>query len=340
MAIINASVIGASGYSGIELASILLRHPGVRVARLFARSSAGKRVDEVYPHLRSRTEGVFESYAPEKLKDSDVAFIALPSGEALSLVPELLATGIRVIDLGGDFRLKDTGAYQTYYGRTHTAPEALSRAVYSIPELHSASVPGASLIANPGCYPTSAILPLAPLLQNGIIATEGIVINALSGVSGAGRSTSLGLSLAEANESVKPYKVGVHQHTPEIEAALSAFASTTVTVTFTPHLLPINRGILTTTVAPLLRSVTPDEIGSVYARAYGSAPFVRLLGSHPPEIKHVTNSNFIDIGWHLYPQNGHIIVISAIDNLVKGAAGQAVQNFNLLFGLPETDGLL
>lgn len=337
---IGVSILGASGYSGIELYRILRRHPRVRVDHLFGQTTVGKRVDELYPDLRSQTGRVFESFTPDKVRNSDAVFIALPSGEAMSLVPQLLGAGIRVIDLGGDFRLKDIAAYRIYYKRDHTAPEALKSAVYSIPELHGSGVKIASFVSNPGCYPTSAILPLAPLLRRHLIDPTGISITSMSGVSGAGRSSAVDLSFAELEGSVKAYKVGIHQHTPEIESVLSSVAGTDVRVTFTPHLLPITRGILTTITAPLSSEADHTLIEAAFSADYSGAPFVRLLGQHAPEIRSVVQTNFIDIGWHVYARNGHVILMSAIDNLIKGAAGQAVQNFNLMFSLPETEGLL
>jgi len=337
---VSVSIVGASGYSGIETYRILCRHPSVQVRHLFAQSSAGKRVDELYPDLRARTSHLFEPYTPEKLSDSDAVFIALPSGEAMNIAPGMISQGKRVIDLGGDFRLQDTNAYTTFYKREHTATEILQKSVYSFPELHGSALPTASIVSNPGCYPTSAILPLAPLLQEGLVEPRGITINSLSGASGAGRSASVEMSYAEVVGSVKAYKVGVHQHTPEIESVLSDFARTKVLVTFTPHLLPIARGILTTITAPLCLTADEQAISGCLERAYEHAPFVRLVGNRAPEIRSVVHTNFIDIGWKLYPRNGHVILMSSIDNLLKGAAGQAVQNFNLMFGFPETEGLL
>ncbi len=340
MSKISVSILGASGYSGIELYAILRRHPGVTVSHLFAQSSAGKRVEDLYPRFRSGSGRMFESYTPGKVVKGEVVFIALPSGEAMTVVPEILSRGARVIDLGGDFRLRNVSEYTAYYKREHTAPQQLATAVYSLPELHSDSVAGASLVANPGCYPTSAILPLAPLLRKGLIAPVGITVNSLSGVSGAGRSSSVELSFVEVDGSVKAYRVGQHQHTPEIESVLGDVAGSAVTVTFTPHLLPIPRGILTTITAPLADSTDAESVTACYEEAYADAPFVRLLGSRPPEIRNVLHTNYIDIGWHPYPRNGHIILMSAIDNLLKGAAGQAVQNFNLMCGFDETEGLI
>jgi len=336
---IDVSILGASGYSGIEVYRILRHHPSVTVRHLFAQSTAGKRVDELYPDLRTASPRVFETYDAGRLKDSDVVFVALPAGESMRVIPELLANNMRVIDLGGDFRLQDTAQYETYYKRPHTAPDTLKGAFYSMPELHTRPMSDMRLVSNPGCYPTSAILPLAPLLKDGLIHPEGITINSLSGVSGAGRSSSVDLSFAEVGGSVKAYRVGIHQHTPEIEIVLSSHSGSPVRVTFTPHLLPITRGILTTITAATTAAASEEAIAASFSAAYDSAPFVRLLGQKPAEIKSVVYTNFIDIGWHMYPRNGHVIVMSSIDNLVKGAAGQAVQNFNRMFGFDDTVGL-
>ena len=335
----TAAIVGASGYSGAELLRILLRHPGITVGRLFANASAGKPVADLYPAFRGRTKAAYEPYTPDAAVGHDVVFIALPSGEAMRIVPGLLERGVRVIDLGGDFRLQDPALYQQYYRHEHTAVAALPTAVYGFPEWHADRIRSARLVSNPGCYPTSAILPLAPLLNEGLIAADGIVVSSLSGVSGAGRSASVEMSFAEVNESVRAYKVGTHQHIPEIQTALSDLSGARVTVTFVPHLIPITRGIYTSIYARPARPLTDDDIAAVYARAYGSAPFVRVLGPAVPEVPSVTDTNFIDIGWRRYPENGHLIVLSTIDNLIKGAAGQAVQSMNLMLGFPETEGL-
>ncbi len=335
----TAAIVGASGYSGAELLRILLRHPRVIVGRLYANTSAGKRVSDLYPAFRSVTDAAYESYSPETAAAHDVVFIALPSGEAMHIVPELLRRGIRVIDLGGDFRLQDPALYQKFYKHEHTAVATLPQAVYGFPEWHADRIRTAQLLSNPGCYPTSAILPLAPLLKEGLVEPTGIVVNSMSGVSGAGRSSSVELSFNEVNENVKAYKVGVHQHIPEIQSALSDLSGQVVTVTFVPHLIPITRGIYTSIYARPTRPLTDDEVRKAYENAYAHAPFVRVLGPSVPEIRGVTYTNFIDIGWRLYPENGHLIVLSTIDNLIKGAAGQAVQSMNLMFGLSETEGL-
>lgn len=333
------SILGASGYSGAELLKILLRHSDVEVTRVFANSSAGKRVDELYPQFRSLTNLVYQEYSPEHVASDDLVFIALPSGEAMKYVPTLLDAGKRVIDLGGDFRLHDAALYSKYYKHDHTAAHYLGRSVYGLPEWNREKIRTAQLIANPGCYVTSALLPLLPLVNEGLIETTGITISSLSGVSGAGRSASVELSFTEANETVKAYKAGVHQHTPEIETVLNDFGGQRATVTFVPHLIPITRGIYSTMFVQPKHTLTNDVVEAAYVKHYGGAPFVRLIGNAVPEIKHVQLTNFCDIGWKVYERNGQIILHSVIDNLVKGATGQAVQNMNLMFGFKETTAL-
>jgi N-acetyl-gamma-glutamyl-phosphate reductase len=240
---VKVSIIGASGYSGAELLKILLRHRRVQVQKLFANSSVGKRVSDLYPWFAGGVEASYEQYSFEAARESELIFVTLPSGEAMRYVPELIKNGKRIIDLGGDFRLKDPSLYKKYYQRDHEAADLLPSAVFGLPEWNRSQIISASLVANPGCYATSAILPLAPVLKEGIVRTEGITISSLSGVSGAGRSSSVDYSFTEVNESVRAYKVGVHQHTPEIKTALDSIAGTNVSLTFVPHLLPITRGI-------------------------------------------------------------------------------------------------
>ena len=336
---ISVSVVGASGYSGIELLKILVRHPGVSIDKLFANSSAGKHLADVAPSFSKTIDIVLEPYSIEKISNSDLIFIALPSGEAMSLVPAMLSAGKRVIDLGGDFRLQDISLYERYYKRTHSASTILKQSVYGLPEWNYAQIKSASLIANPGCYPTSAILPLAPLLKEGIVESTGIAVSSLSGVSGAGRSASVEMSFAEVNESVRAYKVGTHQHIPEIKATLESLSNTQVKLSFVPHLLPITRGIYTSSYATLKKPVTDQSILAVYEKYYATAPFVRISATAIPEIKNVAYTNFIDIGFRINQEDGQLIVLSAIDNLIKGAAGQAVQNMNIMFGINETEGL-
>lgn len=337
---LHISIVGASGYSGTELLRILLDHPGVVVDSVFAGNSAGMRVEELYPDLRDRCDLVYRAYDPAAATDSSVVFVALPSGQAMSIVPELLDGGARVVDLGGDFRLKDPGLYEQFYKRKHTAPELLAEAVYGLPEWGSDTIASARLIANPGCYPTGAILPLAPLVQSGLIDAGRISISSMSGVSGAGRSASVEHSFTEIFGNARAYKIGEHQHIPEISSALAVIGGGSVSVSFIPHLIPVARGIYTSITAPLLDKVVGAELESIYAGAYQMAPFVRYRSSGTPELRGVVGSNYIDIGIHIDSANNQVVLLSAIDNLVKGAAGQAVQNMNIMAGFGETEGLL
>ncbi len=337
---IKASVLGGSGYSGIELLKILSSHPRVQIDKVFANNSAGKLLQDVHPWFKNRLDVRFESFSAESVCSSDVVFVALPSGEAMNVVPQLLNFGKKVVDFGGDFRLKDVSLYETYYKRAHSAGDIAAQAVYGLPEWNKTRIESASLIANPGCYPTSIILPLAPLLKDGLISNQGITASSLSGASGAGRSSAADLSFVEVNETVKAYKVGVHQHIPEIKTTLEEVSGSSVSITFVPHLIPITRGIYSSIYAATSKSTTSAEIVRSYQKYYSSAPFVRISDTAIPEIKDVLYSNYIDIGFRIYPDNNQIILFSVIDNLVKGAAGQAVQNMNLLFGYNETEGLL
>lgn len=336
----NVSIVGASGYSGAELLSILLHHPHITITKVFANSSAGKRVDELYPKFRRQTTLTYEEYSFDKVANDDLIFISLPSGEAMNFVPTLIDAGKKVIDLGGDFRLHDKSLYEKYYKREHSAGQYLSKAIYGLPEWNRQNIASARLIANPGCYVTSALLPLLPLVKENLIEPNGIIISSLSGVSGAGRSASIDYSFTEANETVKAYKAGVHQHTPEIETVLTDFSGKPSVITFVPHLIPITRGIYSSMYATPKKEFSVEQVEAVYKKYYSNAPFVRLISNAVPEIKHVQYTNYIDIGWKLYERNHQLIVFSVIDNLVKGAAGQAVQNMNLMFGFEETLSLL
>jgi N-acetyl-gamma-glutamyl-phosphate reductase len=337
---IKISIMGASGYSGAELLNILLHYKNIQVTKVFANSSVGKKVTDLYPQFRQMTNLVHEEYSLDKVLNDDLIFIALPSGEAMNYVPALFDAGKKVIDLGGDFRLHDTALYQKYYQHEHTAEKYLSHAVYGLPEWNKEKIKSAQLIANPGCYVTSALLPLLPLIKEGIVETNGITISSMSGVSGAGRKSSVDFSFTETNESVKAYKVGVHQHAPEIETILEDFGGKKSTVTFVPHLIPITRGIYSSIYLTPTKSITAEQLDAMYKKYYTGKPFVRLIGNALPEIKHVQYTNFCDIGWQVYERNNQIIVFSVIDNLVKGAAGQAIQNMNIMFGFNETEGLL
>jgi len=337
-AVVNAAIIGASGYSGAELLRILSAHPGVRVQKVTAASSAGKRVDALYPAFAGQCDLEYDELVPAGLDGIDVAFVALPSGESMKIIPLLKERVGRIIDLGGDFRLGSAELYEKYYRHGHTAPALLSTAVYGLPELNRDSIAAAKFVANPGCYSTSAILALLPALKHGIIDPAGIVINSLSGVSGAGRSASVDMSFAEINENVRAYKIGTHQHIPEIERVLTEASGATVTVSFVPHLIPITRGIYTTAHAGLAVALTSAELLTMYEEFYAPHPFVRIT-RQVPQILAVTRTNYCDIGIAIEGRTNQLIVMSIIDNLVKGAAGQAVQNMNLMFGFPEATGL-
>ena len=336
---ITVALIGASGYSGAELMRILSGRKDVAVTKATASSSVGQRVYALYPAFAGTTELSYEPFDPAGLEGVDVAFVALPSGEGMKVVPELTRRVKHVIDLGGDFRLQSPELYTQYYKHAHTAPQLLADAVYGLPELNRAAIARARLVANPGCYPTSAILGLLPALKSGIVPAEGIVIDSLSGVSGAGRSSTVDLSFSEVNENIRAYKIGSHQHIPEIETVLSGASGMSVTVSFIPHLVPMTRGIYTTIHAPLSATITEKEIVALYEEFYRNDRFVRIKQS-APQIQAVVKTNFCDIA--LFPdfRTRQLVIISVIDNLVKGAAGQAVQNMNIMLGLPEEEGLL
>ena len=336
---IQVGIVGASGYSGAELMRLLSTRPDVNIVRVTANASAGKRVGELYPALAGVVELTFEPFDASQLEGLDAVFVALPSGEGMNVVPQLMDRVEHVIDLGGDFRLSSTELYEKFYGHKHTASELLSEAVYGLPELNKEQIASAHLVANPGCYPTSAILPLLPVLKAGLISIKGIVINSLSGVSGAGRSASVEMSFAEVNENVRAYKVGRHQHIPEIQSILGEATGEHIGLSFVPHLVPLTRGIYTTIHADLTGQCTDDDLFTAYTNFYTDAPFVRLRKTIP-QIKDVTYTNFCDIAFTIEHRTNQLIIISTIDNLVKGAAGQAIQNMNIMLGLPEETGLL
>jgi len=336
---INVAIIGASGYSGAELLRILLRHPEVRVTTVTAASSAGMAVDQVYPAFTGECELTYKSLLPDDLAGADVAFVALPSGEAMKIMPKLRTMVGKVIDLGGDFRLKDTAQYEKYYKHQHASAELLPGAVYGLPELNRDAIAGAALVSNPGCYATSIILGLLPLAAQGLISTSGISVSAVSGISGAGRSSSVDMSFSELNENVRAYKLTTHQHVPEIEQTLETVtAGAPVTVSFVPHLVPITRGIHSTIHASLKGDSDSKAIHDAFARYYGLHPFVRVR-QQPVQVAAVNRTNYCDIHAVVESRTRQVVVTSVIDNLMKGAAGQAVQNMNLMFGLKETTGL-
>ncbi|GAK52405.1 N-acetyl-gamma-glutamyl-phosphate reductase [Candidatus Moduliflexus flocculans] len=336
---IKVAIIGASGYSGVELVKILLKHPGVELAHVIGASTVGQRLDSIYPIFRKKTDLVMEPFQMDVLKTMDVVFLALPHGEAMKQAPELLDAGIRVIDFSGDFRFKSPELYEKWYDVPHTAPAYLDKAVYGLPELFKNEITNCQFVANPGCYPTSAILALAPVFGLEYVATDAITIASMSGTSGAGKKAKLDLIFSEVNETVKAYRVGNHQHTPEIKTILERVAGKEVNLAFVPHLLPITRGIYTTISLPLKQAVTRETVLKAYQEFYRDAAFVRILEDRAPEIKFVNDTNFCDISVAVDITQQFVIINSTIDNLIKGAAGQAVQNMNLMAGFAETEGL-
>ena len=337
----NAIIIGGSGYTGAELLRLLALHPDVEVSAVTSRQYAGTKVTSVYPEL----SGYYDSLTYTDPKDisnikADVVFSALPHGVSQASVLPFIEAGVKVIDLSADFRLKDVEVYEKWYCE-HTAPGYLSKAVYGLPELYRESIKGASLIANPGCFPTGAILALAPVMSAGLLDLSApVVIDSKSGVTGAGRKATIETSYVELNEGFKAYKVGSHRHTPEITQELSSLAGSEVNVTFTPHLLPVSRGILTTAYVWLKGQVTASSLHELYKETYASEPFVRVMNPGLfPDILNVRGSNYCDIGIYYDDHEQKAIIVSVIDNLVKGASGAAVQNMNLLLGLDETTAL-
>jgi N-acetyl-gamma-glutamyl-phosphate reductase len=336
---IRASVAGASGYAGGEVVRWLARHPRVELAHVTAFREQGRPLADVFPNLRGFAGQTLNGTGwGEMAQDSDVVFLALPHGAAIEAAPVLLEKGARVIDLGADFRLKDPAAYARWYGSEHGAAHLLDDAVYGLPEQNRACLPSARLVANPGCYPTAAALALLPLVRGGH-ASGPVIVDAKSGVSGAGRNPSAATHFSEVNENVKPYKIGEHRHGPEMEQTF-ALAGAPVPVYFAPHLTPMTRGILATCYVPLAGVLSEAEALALYRDAYRDEPFVRVLeGDELPQTKATLGSNFCDVAVRVDRQRGLAVAVSAIDNLVKGAAGQAIQNMNLMFGFPETEGL-
>jgi N-acetyl-gamma-glutamyl-phosphate reductase len=335
------AVVGASGYTGVELLRLLARHPDTRLVSVTSRQFAGQAVSEVFPSLQGSLDLVFEDVDPARLADlADLVFTAVPHQAAMGMIPTLLDAGCRVVDLSADFRISDRTVYEAWY-QEHTAPELLAESVYGLPELFRNQISSARLVANPGCYPTSVALALAPLLENRLIDPATIIVDSKSGTSGAGRAAKVDSLYCEVNEGFKAYGLPRHRHTPEIEQTLSRLAGREVTISFTPHLLPVNRGILSTCYANLTGPQSLDALHALFRQRYAAEPFVRVLPQgRLPNISQVAGSNYCDIGLALDERTGRVIVLAAIDNLVKGAAGQAVQNMNLMLALPETEGLL
>lgn len=338
---IRAAIVGSTGYGGVELIRLLQNHPLVDITSVLSSSTAGASITEGYPHLNEIREDVLDPIDIPMIKEkADVVFTATPSGVSTKLVPGFLDAGLKVIDLAGDFRLVDGAVYEQWY--KHTAPESsyLERAVYGLAEVFADEVRGADFITNPGCYPTSALLGLIPALKLGWIDPDTLIIDGKSGVSGAGRGVNLGVHYAEINENFRPYKVNKHQHIPEIEQVLSLVAGREVITTFTTHLVPMTRGILNTMYAKMTGSHSEEDFIEAYREFYQGKRFVRIRDKGTwPATKEVWGSNYCDIGFSVDARTGRVTVMSAIDNVVKGAAGQAVQNLNLMMGWDEATGL-
>lgn len=333
---IKVGILGATGYTGQELLRLLNIHPQADLTYLGSSSSAGKNLEEIYPHLDEKHYVLEE----EKIPDVDVLFVALPHGIAAARGEEILGRGIKMIDLGADFRLNNYIEYEEWYKTRHLSPQLLQEAVYGLPELYRKEIRGKGLIANPGCFPTASLLALVPLLRAGLLDKESIIIDAKSGVSGAGRGVSQAVHYSEVNENFKAYGVGIHRHTPEIEQELSKAAGEKVLINFTPHLVPMTRGILATVYARVLKGAGEKELRDVWQEVYAGEPFIHVLPEGTwPQTKYSLGSNHAFLQMKYDPRTGRAILVSVIDNLVKGASGQAIQNMNILFNLPETLGL-
>jgi N-acetyl-gamma-glutamyl-phosphate reductase len=343
--LIRVGIVGATGYAGQELVRLLLGHPQVEIKALASKSKTGKSFASVYPGFSKFFDlNCVEEDSLKMAESVDLLFFALPHGAAAQQVDDRLLEMVPIVDLGSDFRLKDPGAYEKWYGFKHPRPDLLSQSAYGLSELRRKEIAAARIVANPGCYATGTILALKPLIDASILDPKSIVIDAKSGVSGAGRSLSLDLHFDECNETVKAYKVASHRHIPEMEQEL-ANGKGQFPLTFTPHLIPMNRGILVTAYGSLVAKTSEKAIGDLYRKAYDAEHFIRLFEPQGqdeyafPETRFVKGTNFCDIGWRIDERTNRLIVVAALDNLVKGAAGQAIQNMNLLFDLPETTGL-
>ncbi len=342
---VKVAVVGASGYSGRELLRLLLLHPNAEIVVVTSRQHAGKPLTAEFPRFRGVAQANALSFVAPDITNitqsgAKIAFLALPHGVAHEFAAPLLDAGLRLIDLSADFRLRDAKVYAEYYDHTHPEPALLDEAVYALPELRADEIKKARIIACPGCYPTSVLVPLVPLLRAGLLDDSPIAVSSMSGVSGAGRKENVPFLFCECNESLRAYSVPKHRHLSEISQEFNIAASRNVRFTFVPHLVPVNQGICTTIFTGLRHGVSLDDVAKAYATAYAGKPFVRLLGKDQcPDTKNVTGTNFIDVGWAFDERADRLILMSAEDNLVKGASGQAVQNFNLACGFDERAGL-
>jgi len=343
---VKTAVVGASGYSGAQLLRLLLMHPNAQLTGVTSRQYAGDTLSQVFPRFRGDATAdsltfIEPDIAQIAASGAEIVFLALPHGVASEFAGSLLKEGLKVIDLSADFRLHDPAVYEDFYGAPHPDPDLLDIAVYGMPEIHGAEVEKATLVASPGCYPTSVILPLVPLLRDGLVDSKSIRVSSMSGVSGAGKSVVLPFLYAECNESLRAYSVPRHRHLSEIEQELSIAAGETVVISFTTHLVPVTAGIHTTIYADAAEGSDAKAVAASLEKAYGDAPFVRLLGEGGcPDTKNVVGTNFIDIGFAHDSRTNRFIILSAEDNLGKGAASQAVQSMNRMCGFAETAGLL
>ena len=340
---LRAGLVGVTGYTGMELSRILASHPSMRLTAATSRQDAGKRLDTVYPFLQGLPGADVTLVEPDAAllaRECDVVFLAVPHGVAMEIGAELYDAGVKVVDLSADFRLRDADVYEAWY-KPHTRREYIAKAVYGLPELYAADIAKARLVANPGCYPTASILGLYAALKNGIVRTDDIIIDAKSGTTGAGRKAVVSSLYCEVADSFRPYNIGGrHRHTPEIEQELSVAAGESVTVSFNPHLLPISRGILATIYTKLKDSLSQADVQAMYEDFWKDAPWVRVLPAGKlPETRNVRGTMFCDIAVTVDQRTGRLLITSAIDNLCRGASGQAVANSNLMFGLPVETGL-
>lgn len=337
---LKVGIYGASGYTGQELLRLLIRHPEVEIVALTSRKFKGVHVSDVFPVFKGLTGRKFMDASPNDVADlSEVVFLALPHGVAMEAVPVFLEAGKKVIDLSADFRLRDVALYEKWY-RKHTVPHLIKEAVYGLPELYRDDIKAVKLVANPGCYPTGVILGLAPVLKEGWIDISSIIVDSKSGVSGAGREPQIGSLFCEVDEGFNAYKIGQHRHMPEMEQELGFLAGSDIKISFTPHLLPINRGILNTIYATLQKDVSTADLIDLYKGFYEGEKFIRIYKAGTfPNVSSVRGSNYCDIGLTVESRVRRVIIVSSIDNLIKGAAGQAIQNMNLMCGLSEDTGL-
>ncbi|MBL7091826.1 MAG: N-acetyl-gamma-glutamyl-phosphate reductase [Candidatus Omnitrophica bacterium] len=337
---VKVAIVGATGYAGEELLKILIGHPRVEIVSLSAKIDKPQKISQIFPELSGKTDLICEEPDFSKIvPDCDLAFLALPHRVSMEAAPEFLRAGKKVIDLSADYRLKDVSVYEQWYGLKHKNPEYLARAVYGLPEVYREKIKPAQLIANPGCYPTGIILGCLPFLAKGKVSSQNIIVDAKTGLSGAGREKEAAL-VAEMENNFRAYKVDAHQHAPEVNQELSAFAGERIEITFTPHLIPIQRGILSAIYLQLKKALSQEEAQGLYQDFYKDEPFVKVLPEGKfPQLKDVAKTNFCHIGLKISPAKKIAIVICAIDNLVKGASGQAVQNMNIMCGFEETEGL-